>query len=75
MQQRHQKQGVHTRRFGAKKIFGKYPRPCYGKARPNLGGAYRVTSIAGVSTYWLEDLDEKHVARPWNVFNLKNYYL
>ena len=38
---------------------------------PNLG---RALSIARVGAYQLEDLDERPVARPWNVFNLKKYY-
>ena len=37
-------------------------------------GPYRITSIAGVGAYRLEDLDEIPIARPWNVFNLKKYY-
>ena len=33
-----------------------------------------ITSIAGIGVYYLEDLDEKVVPRPWNVNNLKRYY-
>ena len=35
---------------------------------------YKITSITGVGPYRLKDLDERPVARPWNVFNLKYYF-
>lgn len=45
----------------------------------NWEGPYRVTSIAGTGAYRLEDLDERHVARPWNVSHLRSttfdYYI
>ena len=55
-------------------ILGNTRDPTMGKLGPTWEGPYRVTSIARVGAYWREDLDERLVARPWNVFNLKNYY-
>ena len=40
----------------------------------HIKGPYRITSVAGIGAYYLEDLDEKVVPRPWNVNNLKRYY-
>ena len=36
--------------------------------------SYRITSVAGIGAYYLEDLDERAVFHPWNVNNLKRYY-
>ena len=44
------------------------------KLGPNWEGPYRITLVAGVGAYYLEDLDEKAVLHPWNVYNLKRYY-
>ena len=38
-------------------------------------GPYKVTAIASVRAYYLEDLDERPLLRPWNVQNLKKFYL
>ena len=46
----------------------------WGKLGSNWEGPYRITSEAGVGAYFLEDLDEHVVLRPWNVNNLKRYY-
>ena len=46
----------------------------WGKLRPNWEGPFRITSVAGIGAYYLEDLDEKAVPRSWNVNNLKRYY-
>lgn len=48
--------------------------PTMGKLGTTQEGPYRMTSIAGINAYRLEDLDEKPVARPWIVFNLNKYY-
>ena len=48
--------------------------PAMGKLGSTWQGPYKVTSIAGVDAYQLKVLDERPVARPWNVFNLKKYY-
>ena len=48
--------------------------PAWGKLGPNWEGPYRVTSEASIGVYFLEDLDEHLVPRPWNVNNLKRYF-
>ena len=45
-----------------------------GNLGPNQEGPYRITSIAGIGTYNLEDLDEYVILHPWNVNNLRRYY-
>ena len=45
-----------------------------GKLAPTWEGPYRVTAIAGVGAYYLEDLNERPLSRPWNVHNLKKFY-
>lgn len=47
----------------------------WGKLGPNWKGPHRVTFIVEMRAYHLEGLDERPVARPWNVSNLKKYYL
>ena len=37
-------------------------------------GPYRITTIAGIGVYYIEDLDERPLPRPWNVHNLKKFY-
>ena len=46
----------------------------WGKLGPNLEGPYRITSVARIGAYYLEDLEEKVVPRPWNINNLRKYY-
>ena len=57
-----------------RKVVGVAKNLSWRKLGPNWEGLYRITSIAGISAYYLEDLDEKAVPRPWNVNNLKIYY-
>ena len=57
-----------------RKVLGNTWDPAMGKLGPTWEGPYRITSIAGVGAYWLKYLDEKPIARSWNVFNLKKYY-
>ena len=57
-----------------RKVVGTSKNPTWGKLWPNWEGLYCITSIAGVGAYFLEDLDEKVVLRPWNVNNLRRYY-
>ena len=45
-----------------------------GKLAQTWEGPYRVTAIAGAGAYYLEDLDERPLPRPWNVHNLKKFY-
>ena len=57
-----------------RKVVGAAKDPSWGKLGPNWEGPFRITSVAGIGAYYLEDLDEKVVPRPWNVNNLKRYY-
>ena len=57
-----------------RRVVGAAKDPSRGKLGPNWEGPFRITSIAGISAYYLEDLDEKAVRRPWNVNNMKRYY-
>ena len=45
-----------------------------GKLAPTWEGPYRVTAIAGAGAYYLEDMEERPLPRPWNVQNLKKFY-
>ena len=57
-----------------RKVLGNTKNPAWGKLEPNWEGPYRITSVAGIGAYYLEDLDEKTILHPWNVNNLKRYY-
>ena len=57
-----------------RKVVGATKNPSWGKLGPNWEGPFRITSVARIGAYYLEDLDEKVVPRPWNVNNLKRYY-
>ena len=57
-----------------RKVVGAVKDPSWGKLRPNWEGPFRITSVVGIGAFYLEDLDEKAVPRPWNVNNLKRYY-
>ena len=57
-----------------RKVVGSARNPAWGKLGPNWEGPYRITSNAGIGAYFLEDLDEHVILRPWNVNNLKRYY-
>ena len=57
-----------------RKVVGVAKNPSWGKLGPNWEGPYRITLVAGIGAYYLKDLDEKVVPRPWNVNNLKMYY-
>ena len=57
-----------------RKVLGTTKNPAWGKLGPNWEGSYRITSMAGICAYYLEDLDEKTVLHPWNVNNLNMYY-
>ena len=47
-----------------RKVLGNALDPAIGKLGPTWDGPYRITSIARVGAYRLEDLDEKLVLRP-----------
>ena len=57
-----------------RKVLGTAKNPAWGKLGPNWEWPYRITSVARIGAYYLEDLDEKAVLYPWNVKNLKRYY-
>ena len=57
-----------------RKVVGAAKDPSWGKLKPNWERQFRITSVAGIGAYYLEDLDEKAVPCPWNVNNLKMYY-
>ena len=57
-----------------RKVVGAAKNPSWGKVEPNWEGPFQITTVAGIGAYYLEDLDEKAVPRPWNVNNLKRYY-
>ena len=57
-----------------RKVVGAAKNPSQGKLGSNWEGLFRITSIARIGAYYLENLDEKAVPRPWNVNNLKMYY-
>ena len=56
------------------KVVGAAKNPAWGKLGPNWEGPYRITSQTSIGAYFLEDLDEHVIPRPWNVNNLKRYY-
>ena len=57
-----------------RKVVGVAKNPSWGKLGLNWEGPFRITSVVGIGVYYLEDLDEKAIPRPWNVNNLKRYY-
>ena len=57
-----------------RKIFGTANNPAWEKLWPNWERSYRIISVAGIGAYYLKDLDENVVPRPWNVNNLRMYY-
>ena len=56
-----------------RKVVGTTRNPSWGKLGPNWEGPCQITSVAGIGAYFLEDLDEKVVPRPWNVNNFRRY--
>ena len=52
-----------------RKVLGTAKNLAWGKLWPNWEGSYRITSVAGIGAYYLEDLNEKVVPHPWNVNN------
>ena len=57
-----------------RKVLGNAKNPAWGKLGPNWEGPHHITSVAGIGAYFLEDLNEHVIPRPWNVNNLKRYY-
>ena len=76
---RHYNRDVKTREFSAgdlllRKAVGNMRDTNAGKLAPTWEGLYRVTAIAGVGAYYLVDLEERLLPRPWNVQKLKRFY-
>ena len=57
-----------------RKVLGTAKNPAWGKLGLNWEGSYRITLVAGIGTYYLEDLYENVVPCPWNINNLRKYY-
>ena len=57
-----------------RKVLGTIKNPAWGKLGPNWEGPYCITLVADIGAYFLEDLDEHVIPRPWDVNNLKRYY-
>ena len=57
-----------------KKVVGTTKNPSWRKLGPNWEGPYRITSVAEIGAYFLEDVDENIVPHPWNENNLQRYY-
>ena len=47
-----------------RKVLGTAKNPAWGKLEPNWEGPYRITSVAVIGAYFLEDLDEHVIHRP-----------
>ena len=47
-----------------RKVLGTTKNLTWGKLGPNWEGSYRITLVAGIGAYYLEDLDENVVPRP-----------
>ena len=47
-----------------RKVLGATKNSAWGKLGSNWEGLYRITSVAGIGAYYLEDLDENIVPRP-----------
>ena len=47
-----------------RKVLGTAKNPAWGKLGPNWEGPYRITSVASIGAYFLEDLDEHVIPRP-----------
>ncbi|KAL0444493.1 UNVERIFIED_CONTAM: hypothetical protein Slati_2172000 [Sesamum latifolium] len=45
------------------------------KLDPTWEGPYKVTGIIGRGAYELEDPEGRALPRPWNIYNLKKYYV
>ena len=67
-------EAIGTGGFSVKENCGCCQGPILGKARIQLGRTFRITSVARIGAYYLDDSNEKAVSRPWNVNNLKRYY-
>ena len=76
---RHYNQDIKVREFSAgdlvlRKAVGSMRDTNARKLAQTWEGPYRITAIAGVEAYYLKDMDEIPLPRPWNVYNLKKFY-
>ena len=46
-----------------RKVLGNAKNPTWRKLGPNWEGSYRITLVAGIGAYFLEDLDEHVISR------------
>ena len=72
-------QDVRVREFNARdlvlrKVVGSMRDTNAGKLAQTWERPYRSTAIAGVGAYYLEDMNEIPLPRPWNAYNLKKFY-
>ena len=47
-----------------RKVLDTIKNPTWGKLGPNWEKPYRITSVAGIRAYFLEDLDENIIPHP-----------
>ena len=71
--------GVRVREFSAedmvlRRAVGSMRDTNVGKLAQTWERPYRVTAIAGVGAYYLEDMNEVPLPQPWNAYNLKKFY-
>ena len=57
-----------------RKVLGTTKNSAWEKFGPNWEGPYHITYVVRIDAYYLEDLEEKVIPRPWNVNNLRMYY-
>ena len=53
-----------SRELVLRKVVGTVNNPALGKLGPNWEGPYKITLVAGIRAYYLEDLDENVILRP-----------
>ena len=75
----HYNRDVKVREFNARDLvlrraLGSMRDTNTGKLAQTWEGPYRITAIAGVGAYYLEDINEIPLPRPWNAYNLKKFY-
>lgn len=56
------------------RVLGSMKNSSLGKLVSNWKGSYQVTVVAGAGAYYLEDLEERLLPRPWNMSNLRKYF-
>jgi len=50
--------------FVLRKVLGTTKNLVWGKLGPNWERSYRITSVAGIGAYFLEDIDEHVISHP-----------